>query len=88
MTGFNPSQRTGAYGMLNLRFDVVNVADKNVDIGVFMNNVVNTPACLPEYQGVLNSAPNGSFGIADTAGILQCVPLAPRMTGVQVSYRF
>ena len=48
---------------------------------VFMNNVANTPACLPEYNGVLNSAPNGSFGIANTSGVLQCIPLPPRMTG-------
>jgi hypothetical protein len=43
---------------------------------------------MPEYNGVLNSAPNASFGIANTAGVLQCVPLAPRMTGVQLRYRF
>jgi iron complex outermembrane receptor protein len=88
MTGFDPSQRTGAYGLLNLRLDVFNVANKKFDVAVYMNNVVNTPACMPEYNGVLNSAPNSSFGIANTAGVLQCVPLAPRMTGVQLRYRF
>src|SRR6185312_4481382 len=88
MTGFDPSQRTGAYGLLNLRLDVFNVANKKFDLAVYMNNVVNTPACMPEYNGVLNSAPNSSFGIANTAGVLQCVPLAPRMTGVQLRYRF
>jgi hypothetical protein len=53
-----------------------------------MNNALNTPACLPEYQGVLNSAPNASFGIANTSGVLQCVPLAPRMTGVTLKHKF
>ena len=53
-----------------------------------MTNVLNTPVCMPEYNGVLNSAPNSSFGVANTAGVLQCVPLPPRMSGVQVQYRF
>lgn len=85
---FDPSQRTGSYGMLDLRLDVQNIAGKGIDAGVFMSNVLNTPACMPEYNGVLNSAPNSSFGVANTAGVLQCVPLPPRMTGVQVQYRF
>jgi iron complex outermembrane receptor protein len=85
---FDPSQRTGSYGMLDLRFDLLNIAGKNFDFGVFMSNVLNTTACLPEYNGVLNSAPNATFGVANAAGILQCVPLPPRMTGVNLSYRF
>ena len=88
MTGFDPSQRTGAYGLLNLRLDIFNIADKNIDAALSVNNVANTPACLPEYNGVLNSAPNASFGIANTSGVLQCVPLAPRMAAVTLSYNF
>jgi iron complex outermembrane receptor protein len=88
MTGFDPSQRTGAYGMLNLRIDLLNLAGKNFDLAATMNNVLNTPACLPEYNGVLNSAPNASFGIPNTSGILQCVPLPPRMTGLTLRYKF
>jgi hypothetical protein len=53
-----------------------------------MNNVVNTQACLPEYNGVLNSAPNGTFGVAGTSGVLQCIPLPPRMMGVTLGYKF
>ena len=53
-----------------------------------MTNVVNTQACLPEYNGVLNSAPNSSFGIANTSGVLQCVPLPPRMAGITLGYKF
>ncbi len=85
---FDPSQRTGSYGMLNLRMDVVDIAGKGLDVGVFVSNVLNTPACVPEYNGVLNSAPNASFGVANTAGVLQCVPLPPRMTGVTLGYKF
>ena len=88
MTGFDPSQRTGAYGLLNLRMDLLNINNRNVDLSVFVDNVVNTPACLPEYNGVLNSAPNSSFGIASTSGVLQCVPLAPRMAGLTLGYKF
>ena len=56
----------------NLRIDLLNLAGKNMDVGVFMNNVANTwPAC--EYQGVLNSAPNVLWH-ANTSGALQCVP--------------
>jgi iron complex outermembrane receptor protein len=85
---FDPSQRTGSYGMLDLRIDLFNIAGRGFDFGVFMSNVLNTPACMPEYNGVLNSAPNSSFGIANTAGALQCVPLPPRMTGMTLGYKF
>jgi iron complex outermembrane receptor protein len=88
LRSFDPSQRTGAYGLLDLRADITNIAKKNVDFSVFMTNVMNTPACLPEYNGVLNSAPNSSFGIANTAGVLQCVPLPPRMVGITLGYKF
>ncbi len=88
LRGFDPSQRTSSYGLLDLRVDFLNVAGKNFDFGVYMTNVANTPACLPEYNGVLNSAPNASFGIANTSGVLQCVPLPPRMTGITLGYKF
>ena len=88
LRSFDPSQRTSAYGLLDLRMDILNVAQKNFDVSLFMTNVVNTPACLPEYNGVLNTAPNSSFGIANTAGVLQCVPLPPRMAGITLGYKF
>ncbi len=88
MTGFDPSQRAGAYGFLNLRIDLLNVAQKRVDIALTMNNALNTKACLPEYTGQLSSAPQGSFGILNASGLLQCVPLPPRMSGVTLSYKF
>ena len=57
-----PSQRTFAYGLLNVRLDFTDVGKSGTDLAFFMNNVANTEACLPEYNGVLNSAPNGTFG--------------------------
>jgi iron complex outermembrane recepter protein len=88
LRAFNPSQRTSAYGLLNIRLDFTDVGKSGTDVAFFMNNVANTPACLPEYNGVLNSAPNGTFGTPNTSGVLQCVPLAPRMTGVTATYKF
>jgi len=88
MRSFDPSQRTGAYGLLDLRADITNIAGRGLDFGVYMTNVANTQACLPEYNGVLNSAPNSSFGIANTSGVLQCIPLPPRMAGITLGYKF
>ena len=88
MTGFDPSQRTGSCGLLNLRAEIVNIGGTHADMAFFVDNVLDTPVCLPEYNGTLNSAPNASYGIANTAGVLQCVPLTPRMVGVQLTIRF
>jgi iron complex outermembrane receptor protein len=88
MRSFNPLQRSFAYGMLNFRLEFTDAGHTGADLAVFMNNVANTQACLPEYNGVLNSAPNGTFGSPNTSGVLQCIPLAPRMTGVTLGYKF
>ena len=88
LRSFNQLQRTFAYGLLNFRLEFTNVGHTNADLAVFMNNVVNTQACLPEYNGVLASAPQGTFGSPNTSGVLQCIPLAPRMTGVTLGYKF
>jgi hypothetical protein len=88
MRNYNPAQRTFAYGLLNFRVEFTDFAHSNADLAVFMNNAANTQACLPEYTGVLNSAPNGTFGTPGTSGLLQCIPLPPRMTGVTLGYKF
>jgi len=85
---FHPSQRTSPYGLLNFRLQFTDFGHKSADLSFFMNNVANEEACLPEYNGALNSAPNGTFGVANTSGVLQCVPLPPRMSGVQLQYKF
>ena len=88
LQGYNPSQQTSSYGMLNLRLTLQDIARQGADLAVFVKNVANTPACVPEYVGVLNSAPNATFGITGTSGVLQCIPLAPRMAGVTLGYKF
>jgi iron complex outermembrane receptor protein len=88
MRNYNAAQRTSAYGMLNLRLEAKDFVQPNLDLAVFMNNATGNKACMPEYTGVLNSAPNGTFGVPNTSGVLQCIPLAPRMTGLQLSYRY
>ncbi|HWC62359.1 MAG TPA: TonB-dependent receptor [Rhizomicrobium sp.] len=88
LRNYNPSQRTFAYGLLNLRLSFNGLFHSNTSLAAFMNNAANTKACLPEYNGVLNSAPNGTFGTPNTSGLLQCIPLPPRMTGIQLTYDF
>ena len=88
LRNYNPVQRTSAYGLLNMRLSSSDFLHDNTELAFFMNNVANTQACLPEYNGVLNSAPNGTFGTPNTSGLLQCIPLPPRMTGVQLTYKF
>jgi iron complex outermembrane receptor protein len=85
---YNASQRTFAYGLLNFRAEATDIGHTGADLAVWMNNVANTEACLPEYNGALNSAPNGTFGVANTSGVLQCVPLPPRMTGLTLTYKY
>ncbi|MBV9549596.1 MAG: TonB-dependent receptor [Alphaproteobacteria bacterium] len=88
LRNYNPAQRTFAYGLLNLRLEFKDFLKDRLDLAFYANNVAGTQACLPEFTGVLNSAPNGTFGTPNTSGLLQCIPLAPRMVGMQLSYRF
>ncbi|MGH6827831.1 MAG: TonB-dependent receptor domain-containing protein, partial [Rhizomicrobium sp.] len=85
---FNPSQETSPYGLLNLQLNLVDIGRSGADLALFVDNATNQKACVPEYQGVLNSVPNNTFGVAGTSGVLQCIPLAPRMSGIQAIYRF
>jgi iron complex outermembrane receptor protein len=88
MRNYDPAQRTFAYGLLNFRAEFTDVGHSKADLAFFLNNVANTQACLPEYTGVLNSAPNGTFGTPGTSGVLQCIPLAPRQAGMTLTYKF
>lgn len=88
LRNYNPAQKTYAYGLLNLRLEFDGLNNRPVDLAVFVNNAANTQACLPEYNGALNSAPNNTFGVAGTSGVLQCIPLAPRQAGLTLSYKF
>jgi iron complex outermembrane receptor protein len=85
---YHPSQITSPYALVNLRLDINSIAGRNVDFALFANNVFKKEACLPETAGVLSSTPQGTFGQPGTSGLLQCVPLAPRMYGASLKYSF
>ena len=88
MRTFNAMQRTSAYALSDIRLDIVNIGNSKVDLSLFAKNVFNEEACIPESQGVLNSAPNATFGVAGTSGVLQCIPLPPRMAGASLQVTF
>ena len=85
---FNAMQETSPYAMSDVRLDIFNIGGSRVDFSVFAKNIFNEEACIPEPQGVLNSAPNGTFGVARTSGALQCIPLPPRMAGATLQFTF
>jgi len=82
------AQRTSPYGLLNLQVLAADLGRPGVDLTLFMHNALNQKACIPEFNGTLNSAPNGSFNTPGTSGVLQCIPLPPRMSGLSLEYRF
>jgi iron complex outermembrane receptor protein len=82
------AQQAPAWGLLNLQVRLANVGNLGADITAFMNNVVNSQICIPEFNGTLNSAPNGSFTSPGTSGVLQCIPMAPREMGLSLQYNF
>ncbi|NIJ07782.1 iron complex outermembrane receptor protein [Sphingomonas vulcanisoli] len=88
LRAFNPAQATRGYALSDLRVALGAVLGSRFDISAGLKNVFNKAACVPEPQGVLNSAPNGTFGVAGTSGVLQCMPLAPRTLMGTVAYRF
>lgn len=88
MRRFNPAQRTSPYSLSDLRLRIQNVGGGKADFSAFASNIFDKKACVPEPEGVLNSAPNGSFGVAGTSGALQCIPLPPRMLGATLGITF
>lgn len=88
LRNFHPSQRTDPYSLSDLRLDIFDIGGRKIDFSAYVKNVFNKEACIPEPQGVLNSAPNGSFGVAGTSGALQCIPLPPRMVGASLQVAF
>jgi iron complex outermembrane receptor protein len=85
---YNRAQLTDDYTLVNLRLDLVNLGGSNVNLAAFVTNATNNEVCQPESQGVLGSTPQGTFGVIGTSGIVQCLPLPPRMVGATLSYRF
>jgi iron complex outermembrane receptor protein len=85
---YNAAQLTSDYTLINLRVDVTNIGGSKANFAAFVTNAGNTKACQAESQGVLGSSPQGSFGVIGTSGIVQCLPLPPRMVGGTLSYKF
>lgn len=96
LEGFNPRQKVKGYALTDLRLNVRNIAGKNVDLSGYLSNVFNKKACLGEPggtgagggAGVLTSTPNFTFGVPNTYGLIQCVPLPPRMFAATLRYNF
>jgi iron complex outermembrane receptor protein len=83
-----PAMAAKSYLFTNLRLNVENINRSNISVSAFATNVFNVPACQPETNGTLNSVPNATFGTPNTSGVVQCVPLPPRMIGVSLRYVF
>ena len=85
---YNPSQLTSDYTLVNLRLDIANIGGSMANFAAFITNATNNRVCQPEPAGVLGSSPQGTFGVVGTSGVVQCLPLPPRMVGATLSYRF
>jgi iron complex outermembrane receptor protein len=96
LTGYNPAQKTKGYALANLRLSFDEIKGQPVNLSATVTNIFNTQACLAEPggtgagggAGVLTSTPNATFGTPNTSGIIQCVPLPPRMFAVTMKYTF
>jgi len=88
LRSYNIAQQTSPYALSNMRLSLSGIGGSKLELAAFVNNLFNKKACTPEPQGVLNSAPNATFGVAGTSGVLQCVPLAPRMYGGTIGFSF
>ena len=85
---YHPSQLTSDYTLINLRLDVANIGGSKANLAAFITNATNNRVCQPESAGVLGSSPQGTFGVVGTSGVLQCLPMAPRMVGTTLSFKF
>ena len=85
---YHPSQLTSDYTLVNLRLDMSNIGGSKVNLAAFITNATNNRVCQPESAGVLGSSPQGTFGVIGASGVVQCLPLPPRMVGTTLSYRF
>jgi iron complex outermembrane receptor protein len=88
MQGFNASQTMAPYGMLKLRLDIPDFGRRNAELSFFVDNATDTKACVPEFNGTLNSLPVSTYGTPGASGVTQCIPLPPRMFGTSLHYKF
>jgi len=91
---YNALQKVKGYAMSGLRIGVQNIADTGVSVSGTVSNLFNRRACQGEPggtsggAGVIGSTPNSTFGVPGTSGLVQCVPLPPRMIAATVRYAF
>ena len=91
---YNPSQKVKGYAISGMRLAIDNVAKSSVSISGTISNLFNRKACQGEPgaasggSGVIGTTPNSTFGVPGTSGLLQCVPLPPRMLAATVRYTF
>jgi len=91
---YHRTQAARGYHFTGVRLNAENILGTGADIAAFVSNVFNKAACQAEPggtgggAGVLNSNPNATFGVPNTSGVVQCMPLPPRMFGVTVKYAF
>lgn len=94
MTVYHPLQKVKGYAMSGLRVGVQNIAETGVSVSGTVSNLFNRKACQGEPggtsggAGVIGSTPNSTFGVPGSSGIVQCVPLPPRMMTATVRYTF
>ena len=94
LTGYHASQKVFGYTLANLRLAARDIAGTGVDLSANVSNAFNKKACLAEPggtgggAGVLASTPNATFGVPNTSGITQCVPVPPRMISATLRYAF
>ena len=91
---YNAAQKARGYSFTGVRLTADHIMGTTASISTFVTNLFNKAACQAEPggtgggAGVLNSNPNSTFGVPGTSGIVQCVPLPPRMFGVTLKYAF
>ena len=83
-----PQRKALGYQFTDLRVNIDDIAATRASLSAFVTNVFNKAACSPESAGSLNIVPNSSLTNPNVAGIIQCVPLPPRLFGLTARYRF
>ena len=83
-----PNRKALGYQFTNLRLNITEIAGTPASLSGGVTNLFNKAACLPEYNGTLNSVPNATQNTPNTSGIVQCVPAPPRQFSVTLRYQF
>ncbi len=94
LTGYNALQKIKGYALSNVRLGVQNIAETNISLSATVSNLMDRKVCTGEPggtsggSGVYGSTPNSTFGVVGSSGIVQCIPLPPRMFAVTAKWVF